>query len=51
MGDLMWYFAMLCDYFNIKFDDILNTNINKLRKRYPNGFETNRSINRGDKND
>ena len=46
MGDMMWYFAMLCDFFHIKFEDILTNNIEKLRRRYPNGFEIERSENR-----
>ena len=48
MGDMMWYFAMLCHFFKIKFEDILNCNIEKLRKRYPNGFDKEKSINRID---
>lgn len=48
MGDIMWYFAMLCNFFNIKFDDILKLNIEKLQKRYPNGFEVEKSKNRKD---
>ena len=46
MGDMMWYFAMLCDFFGIKFEDILVSNIEKLRKRYPNGFEVAKSEHR-----
>lgn len=46
MGDMMWYFAMLCNYFNLKFEDILQINIEKLKKRYPDGFNSERSIER-----
>ena len=46
LGDLMWYFAMLCNFFNIKFEDVLNANIEKLQKRYPNGFNVEKSKNR-----
>lgn len=48
MGDLMWYFAMLSDFFGLKFEDILQSNINKLRKRYPGGFDAQKSKNRGE---
>jgi len=48
MGDMMWYFAMLCNYFNINFEDILKTNIEKLKTRYPKGFDTEKSIKRKD---
>ena len=46
LGDVMWYFAMLCDFFNIKFEDVLEANIQKLLKRYPYGFNVERSKNR-----
>lgn len=46
MGDMMWYFAMLCDFFNIKFEDILQANVQKLLKRYPDGFDAEKSKNR-----
>lgn len=46
MGDMMWYFAMLCDFFNISFEDVLKANIEKLKKRYPDGFDEEKSKNR-----
>ena len=39
LGDLMWYFANLLKILDISFDDVLEKNIEKLLKRYPNGFE------------
>ena len=48
MGDMMWYFALLADYFKIDFDEILTSNIAKLKKRYPNGFRIQDSINRAE---
>ena len=48
MGDLMWYFAMLCNYFGIKFEDVLQCNIDKLKKRYPKGFSVQKSKERAD---
>lgn len=38
IGDTMWYLAMICNFFNWDFDEILSENIAKLRKRYPQGF-------------
>jgi NTP pyrophosphatase (non-canonical NTP hydrolase) len=38
IGDMLWYTAMICNFFNWNLQDILNQNIEKLRKRYPQGF-------------
>ena len=40
IGDTLWYAAMICNYFNWNMEDILEENIEKLKKRYPNGFTT-----------
>lgn len=46
LGDVAWYLAVSADAIGYKLDDILAMNVEKLRKRYPNGFEAERSINR-----
>lgn len=46
IGDLMWYIAALCNKANIDLEEIAFLNIEKLQKRYPNGFEKERSNNR-----
>ena len=38
LGDTLWYAAMICNFFNWDFDEVLNDNIEKLKKRFPNGF-------------
>ena len=38
LGDTLWYMAMICNYFGWDFDKILKENIEKLEKRYPQGF-------------
>jgi len=38
IGDTLWYIAMICNYFDWNLDEILNENIQKLKKRYPGGF-------------
>ncbi len=38
LGDTLWYAAMICNFFNWDFEEILNENLAKLKKRYPNGF-------------
>jgi NTP pyrophosphatase (non-canonical NTP hydrolase) len=45
-GDLLWYIALLCHAMGWNMADVLQTNIDKLRARYPEGFSTERSINR-----
>lgn len=38
IGDTMWYAAMICNFFGWDFEQILDENIEKLKKRYPEGF-------------
>jgi len=38
LGDTMWYIAMICNHFNWDLEEVLAENIEKLRKRYPQGF-------------
>jgi NTP pyrophosphatase (non-canonical NTP hydrolase) len=40
LGDVLWYVAMICNFFNWNLQDILDDNIKKLKERYPNGFTT-----------
>jgi len=52
LGDTMWYIAMICDFFDWNIEGVLEDNIKKLEKRYPNGFseETARKDKRKDWN-
>lgn len=45
-GDVLWYCALLADALGCSLEAVMNHNIDKLRKRYPDGFDKNRSINR-----
>ena len=38
LGDTMWYVAQACIALDVSFDEVIQTNIDKLMKRYPNGF-------------
>jgi NTP pyrophosphatase (non-canonical NTP hydrolase) len=38
IGDTMWYVANICNFFDWNLSDILNENIEKLKKRFPDGF-------------
>ena len=46
LGDVAWYLAVTADVIGYSLEDILKMNIDKLRKRYPEGFDPERSINR-----
>ena len=37
LGDLMWYVAQATQALGISMDEVLETNVNKLKKRYPGG--------------
>lgn len=43
MGDIMWYVAMACHAFGWNLDGIMQMNIDKLKARFPEGFDTNRA--------
>lgn len=46
LGDIAWYLAETAYALEIPLEDILQANIDKLRKRYPEGFSSERSLNR-----
>ena len=46
LGDVMWYVAMLCESFGFSLDEILQMNVDKLKARYPEGFDPDKANNR-----
>lgn len=48
LGDLLWYMAYMAYILELSLDDVGYGNIEKLERRYPNGFDTQNSINRED---
>ena len=46
LGDVMWYVAMFCKAMNWELDEILQMNVDKLKNRYPDGFNTDLSNHR-----
>ena len=46
LGDIAWYLAEAATALDIPLEDILQANLDKLKKRYPEGFEAKRSITR-----
>ena len=48
LGDIAWYLAETAYALGYDLEDVLAANIEKLKKRYPEGFEAGRSINRAE---
>lgn len=46
LGDVCWYLALICHSINIPLEEIMSENIEKLKRRYPEGFSSEASINR-----
>ncbi len=46
LGDIAWYLAEAATALDITLGDVLSANIEKLKRRYPDGFDTERSKNR-----
>ena len=40
MGDVRWYLEYLCATLDVTMEEVEARNIEKLRKRYPDGFTT-----------
>lgn len=46
LGDIAWYIAETAFALDVELEDVLVQNIEKLKKRYPEGFSKEQSINR-----
>ncbi len=46
LGDIAWYLAEAATALDIPLEDIFQANLDKLKKRYPQGFDTQRSLTR-----
>lgn len=46
LGDVAWYLAVSADAIGYDLETVFKMNIEKLRERYPNGFESSRSVHR-----
>ena len=42
-GDVLWYVALLCSWAGLTMSDVMQYNIEKLSKRYPDKFDAKRS--------
>ena len=46
LGDVLWYAAILAESIDTTLDDVMQHNVDKLMRRYPEGFDAGRSIHR-----
>ena len=46
LGDIAWYLAEAATALDLSLEDILQANLDKLKKRYPQGFDKKNSIHR-----
>lgn len=44
LGDIAWYLAETAYALDLTLEDVMEANIQKLKKRYPEGFDSVRSI-------
>ena len=48
LGDLLWFVAEYCTSMDWDLGEVAQLNIDKLRARYPEGFEADRSLHRAE---
>lgn len=46
VGDLLWFIAELLTAYGFTMEECMSRNIDKLKARYPDGFEEEKSLNR-----
>jgi len=49
LGDILWYVALACRTLGVSFDEIMQMNIDKLTKRYPEKYTDEAASERADK--
>ena len=48
LGDCCWYIAVAAQAIGYPLEQVTQTNVDKLRRRYPDGFDAEKSLNRKD---
>ena len=48
LGDVAWYMAEIATVLDVELEEVLAQNIEKLKKRYPEGFDIEKSIHRAE---
>ena len=46
LGDVAWYIALACQGLGVTMQEVFQMNVDKLKKRYPDGFDAWMSRNR-----
>ena len=46
LGDIAWYLAEMATVLDIELEEVFVRNIEKLKKRYPDGFDKEKSLHR-----
>jgi len=46
LGDVYWYYTLILQAMGYSLQEVMRCSIEKLRRRYPDGFEIERSVNR-----
>lgn len=46
IGDVLWYIALICEATGVSMSEVAEANIEKLKRRYPDGFSREASVNR-----
>lgn len=46
LGDISWYIAVTADAIGYDLESVMWMNVEKLKKRYPDGFDAERSLHR-----
>lgn len=46
LGDILWYHARMCALFGFSYEEVMQVNIDKLKKRYGEKFTEHAALNR-----
>ena len=46
LGDVLWYCAEIASGLGVELGEVARRNVEKLRKRYPDGFDADKSVHR-----
>lgn len=46
IGDVLYYLGLIANHFDVSFEEAMETNVRKLKKRFPEGFTEEKAINR-----
>ena len=46
LGDVLWYVSAICGDLDLELSEVMEANIEKLKQRYPDGFNFEQSQNR-----